>query len=144
MLPGVILGASLADSLGGYRGKSMRNALSLSSGFNFVTLITCIVISRVPEMHLYLAMLWICCVSFGCTIPVCFGIVVGCVPKSAQNTASAVYNLIFNFGALGIAPIVTGSIIDGYQNQREGMIAGYRAILYMSLITPVLLLLAKC
>lgn len=50
---GVMIGSSLADCLGGYQGKGMKNALSLSLAFSTVTLICCLVMSSVPERHMF-------------------------------------------------------------------------------------------
>lgn len=36
MIPGVIMGATLADHFGGYKGRGMRHALSLCSFFGFM------------------------------------------------------------------------------------------------------------
>lgn len=53
MAPGVMIGSSLADCLGGYQGKGMKNALSLCLAFSTVTLIGCLVMSSIPERHLF-------------------------------------------------------------------------------------------
>ena len=45
---------------------------------------------------------------------------------------------------MGMAPIITGSIMDRYKDQREGMIAAYDAILHIGLVTPLFFLIAKC
>ena len=79
-------------------------------------------------------------------MPILFGIVVGCVPKFAQATAAALFAIFFNVVSMGMAPIVVGSVVSEYKStdQRQGMIEGYRVLLYTGIATPILLVFAKC
>lgn len=100
--------------------------------------------TTLPELHLFLALFWSLTVTVGSSLPIALGIIVGCVPKSAQTTASAFFNMVFAVGCAGMAPIILGSIMGGYKNQREGMIGGYDTVFKIALFTPVFFLLARC
>ena len=91
MIPGVFTGAKLADYYGGYKGRGMRNALSLCIIFGFFASIFSLSLTITFEKELFTLLTWLFFFSGAAIMPIAAGIIVGCVPKFAQNSASALY-----------------------------------------------------
>ena len=58
-------------------------------------------------------------------MPIVSGIIVGSVPKFAQNSASAVSCVCNNILGLALGPVVAGYIMEQYKSKKEGMIQGF-------------------
>ena len=91
MFPGVMMGAKLADYYGGYKGKGMSNALSLCVIFGFFATMFSLLLTITFEKDLFTLLTWLFFFSGAAIMPIAAGIIVGCVPKFAQNSASALY-----------------------------------------------------
>ena len=92
-LPGAILGGLLADAWGGYKGKGMPNALTLCIIFGSLGTIFSSMLHITFDKTLFLTFSWFF-FFFGCAVlPIAGGIIVGSVPKFAQNSASAVFSI---------------------------------------------------
>ena len=94
MVPGIILGSTLGDYFGGYEGKGMKNALALCVMFGAFASFFSISLSFVFTPHLFTLLLWLFFFCGAGCMPIANGIILGCVPKSAQNSASAL-NFVF-------------------------------------------------
>ena len=124
-LPAAIMGGLLADAWGGYKGEGMPNALTLNIIFGICATIFSLLLSITFDKSLFLAFTW-GFFFFGVAImPIASGIIVGSVPKFAQNTASAVSCVCNNIFGLALGPVVSGHIMEQYKSKREGMIHGF-------------------
>ena len=91
LLPGVAIGSTLADNLGGYKGKGMRNALTLCCVFGALATGFSLALSRCFDPNAFVYLLW-CFFFFGAgCMPISAGIIVSSVPKNAMNSGSALY-----------------------------------------------------
>ena len=91
----------------------------------------------------FILVLWLSLLTATGIFPIAQGIIVGCVPKFAQNSASALYCICQNILALSVAPVLSAYIMDQYDNRREGMIAGYRVLLLAGLVLLTLFVIAR-
>ena len=124
-LPAAILGAVLADKYGGYKGEGMPNALTINIIFGICATIFSLLLSITFDQGLFLTFTW-AFFFFGVAIlPIVSGIIVGSVPKFAQNSASAVSCVCNNILGLALGPVVAGYIMEQYKSKREGMIQGF-------------------
>ena len=81
---------------------------------------------------------------FGVAIlPIISGIIVGSVPKFAQNTASAVSCVCNNILGLALGPIVSGYIMEQYKSKREGMIKGFIPLFVAGILLVTLFVWAR-
>lgn len=76
-------------------------------------------------------------------MPIATGIIIGCVPKQARNSASALYAVSQNVIGLSLAPVLSGHIMEQYKSKREGMIAGYSMLLYCGIVLTLLFMAAR-
>ena len=143
MMPGVYLGSSLTDSFGGYKGRGMRTALSFCIIFAVMSSIFSIWLSYTFDPTCFVILLWLFFFFGAGIMPAGNGIIVGCVPKHVSNSASALYCVCQNMIGLSFGTVISGYIMDGYRNKREGMIHGYRVLMYAPLITTLLLIIAR-
>ena len=143
LIPGIFMGSTLSDYFGGFKGRALRNALSLCCFFGFMATLFSISLSFCFEPKVFIALLW-AFFFFGAGImPIASGIIVSCVPNDAQNSANAVYCICQNIIGLCLAPVLSGHIMESYENKRLGMIAGYRILLYAGVILTSLFGIAR-
>ena len=143
LIPGVFMGATLADHYGGYKGKAIRYALTLCCTFGGFATIFSFSLMFVFEKTLFLALLWLFFFSGAGIMPIGVGIIIGCVPKFAQNSASALYCILMNTMGLSLSPIAAGYIMGQYKDKKQGMIKGYRLILSAGFVLFTLFLFAR-
>ena len=108
LIPGVVIGSTLADYYGGYKGRGMRHALTLCCFFAFMATVFSIWLSFTFEPTQFIILLWAFFFWGAGMMPIAGGIIVGCVPKFARNSASAFYCICMNVIGLAGAPIITG------------------------------------
>ena len=92
-LLGAIFGSLIADAWGGYEGKGMPNALTLCVIFGFIGSIFSFLMHITFNKMLYFTFFWLFFFFAAAIMPIAAGIIVGSVPKFAQNSASAIYNV---------------------------------------------------
>ena len=86
-LPGAVLGGLLADAWGGYKGKGMPNALTLCCIFGIFATIFSLLLHFTFDKQLFIAFTWAFFFFGSAIMPIAGGIIVGSVPKFAQNSA---------------------------------------------------------
>ena len=87
MLPGVAIGGMTADWFGGYKGKSIRSALNLNIFYGVLCAIPAQMMYMTMDKTLFIIYLWFFFFFGACTMPIALGIITGCVPKVARNSA---------------------------------------------------------
>lgn len=112
MIPGVIVGSMSADYYGGYKGKGMMNALTLCCIYGFFATVFSLILSVTFEKTTFMIFTWLFYFSGACIMPISTGIIIGCVPKFAQNSASAFYGIFMNILGLSLAPVISGHIME--------------------------------
>ena len=143
MVPGVVLGAKLADYYGGYKGQGMQNALSLCVLSGTLATIFSLSLTITFEKNMFTLLTWLFFFSGAPIMPIAAGIIIGCVPKFAQNSASALYCIFQNIVGLSLAPVLSGHIMEQYKNKRQGMIKGYQLLLFAGILLVLLFVGAR-
>lgn len=87
MIPGVIMGSTLSDKFGGYKGRGMRHAILLCALFGFCATCFSIAMSFVFSGTLFVILMWFFFFFGAGIMPIAGGITIACVPKFAQNSA---------------------------------------------------------
>lgn len=118
LIPGVVLGSTLGDYYGGYKGSGLRNALTICTVFGFMATLFSLALSRCFDPSTFLYLLWAFFFWGAGIMPISAGIIISCVPKQAQNSANAVYCICQNILGLCMAPILSGHIMEQYENKR--------------------------
>ena len=83
MVPGIILGATLSDYFGGYKGKGMANSLSLCIAYGTFAMIFAFLLSSAFEYESFTVLMWLFFFAGAGIMPIAQGIIIGCVPKFA-------------------------------------------------------------
>ena len=91
MIPGITLGGMTADYFGGYKGRHIRTALNLCIMFGILALVPAQLMYLTTDRVLFIVFLWFFFFFGACIMPIALGIIVGCVPKIARNSAQALY-----------------------------------------------------
>jgi MFS family permease len=92
---------------------------------------------------LYLAVLLWTFLFFGAAcIPIGTGIMISSVRKDCQATSSSLSQLIFNLLGYFLSPILTGFVMDCFEEKRMGFIWGMRVV-YWWVIFAVVYFLAS-
>ena len=141
-LAGVLIGSTFADRYGGYKGKNVIKALKLCSAFGVVAFIFSFPIGFLYSLVYVSVLLWAFLFFGGAIIPVGTGIMVSCVSKESQATSSSISQLINNFFGYFMSPILTGVIMDSFENKYEGQKWGMRLIFWWSIFAAVFMGLA--
>jgi MFS family permease len=90
----------------------------------------------------FTVVLWFLLFFGGSLVPTATGIVVSSVPKNQQNASSSLGQLIYNIFGFFLAPNVSGLIMDSFDNQVEGLIVGFRFILWENAFSIIFLFIA--
>ena len=79
----------------------------------------------------YLSILLWTFLFFGAAIiPIGTGVMISCVPKDCQATSSSISQLVFNLLGYFSSPMVTGFIMDRFEDEKEGFIWGMRLVFF--------------
>lgn len=136
-MSGVLIGSTFADNYGGYKGKNVIKALKLCSAFGVVAFIFSFPIGFLYSIIYVSVLLWAFLFFGAAIVPVGTGIMVSCVSKEAQATSSSLSQLIFNFFGYFLSPILTGIIMDAFDNKMEGYKWGMRVIFWWSIFAAI-------
>lgn len=143
LIPGVYLGAYLADLNGGYKGKGLAPALTICCIFAGFFAMFAIWDCYNFNYYFYVLLTWLTLLCGSAIMPIGQGIIVSCVPKFAQNSASSLYAIFVNLLGYTMAPVLSGYAAAQYENKRDGMISAYRVIFSAAPILFILYLLAR-
>ena len=143
-LSGVFIGARIADSQGGYKGKYVLTAIKLCTAFGTLGFLFSIPVGLVGQLRYICPLLWSLLFFGGALIPTATGVVVNSVKKyhiyiyiyiiyrENQSTSSAISQLIYNIFGYFLAPILSAAVMDSFPDKLEGLIWGFRLILWTS------------
>ena len=92
----------------------MINALSLCIVFATFASIFSITCSYTFQPTMFVILLWLFFFFGAGTMPIANGIILGCVPKSAQNSASALFFVLQNLLGYAMAPVLACYMIEQY------------------------------
>ena len=143
MPSGIFLGATLSDHYGGYKGKALKNALTLCCILGAFAAIFSLLETITFGKKVFTVLMWFFLFTVAGIMPIGEGIIVSCVPKVASNSASALYCIFKNIVGISMAPVLSGFLMEMYKDKRDGMIMGYQLILSGSIIIVVFFLIAK-
>ena len=91
----------------------------------------------------YISVLLWAFLFFGAAIvPVGTGIMISSVSKEAQATSSSISQLIFNLFGYFMSPILTGYVMDGFENKFDGYKWGMRLIFWWSIFDAIFMAVA--
>ena len=131
---GVLFGGTISDRYGGYKDKNETKALEMCVLFGLVSFVFAFPMGFLFQI-VYLSILLWTFLFFGASIiPISTGIMISCVPKDCQATSSSISQLIFNLLGYFSSPMITGFIMDRFDNEKRGFIWGMRVIFWWVII----------
>jgi len=119
-LGGVLVGGTFADAYGGYRGKNALKALKLCSAFGVIAFIFAFPLGFLYSIIYITVLLWAFLFFGAAIVPVSTGIMVSSVRRDSQAASSSFSQLIFNLFGYFFSPILTGIIMDMFEDKVEG------------------------
>ena len=119
-LGGVLVGGTFADAYGGYRGKNALKALKLCSAFGVIAFIFAFPLGFLYSLIYITVLLWAFLFFGAAIVPVSTGIMVSSVRRDCQATSSSFSQLIFNLFGYFFSPILTGIVMDLFEDKVEG------------------------
>ena len=129
-LSGVLFGGTVSDKYGGYKGRNESKALQMCVAFGLVSFIFAFPMGFLFQV-IYLAVLLWTFLFFGASIiPIATGIMISTVPKDCQATSSSISQLIFNLFGYFSSPMITGFIMDSFEDKNQGFIWGMRVVFW--------------
>ena len=133
-LSGVLFGGTLSDRYGGYKGKNERKALQMCAAFGILAFFFGIPMGFMFQITYLSVLLWTFLFFGAAIIPMGTGIMISCVPKDCQATSSSMSQLIFNLLGYFSAPMITGFIMDRFEDEKLGFIWGMRVIFFWVIV----------
>ena len=136
-LSGVLFGGTISDKYGGYKGKNESKALEMCLAFGIFTLFFGIPLGFMFRI-IYLSILLWAFLFFGAAIiPIAIGIMISCVPKDCQATSSSISQIVYNLLGYFCSPMITGFIMDLFEDEKQGFIWGMRLVFFWVIIALV-------
>ena len=129
-LSGVFVGGVFADKYGGYKGKNIVKAIKLCVAFGFISFVFAFPMGFLFDLFYLTVLLWTFLFFGAAIIPVGTGIMISSVRKDCQATSSSLSQLIFNLFGYFFSPILTGFIMDNFEDRRIGFIWGMRVVFW--------------
>ena len=129
-LSGVFVGGVFADKYGGYKGKNIVKAIKLCVAFGFISFVFAFPMGFLFDLVYLSVLLWTFLFFGAAIIPVGTGIMISSVRKDCQATSSSLSQLIFNLFGYFFSPILTGFIMDNFEDRRIGFIWGMRVVFW--------------
>jgi len=139
---GVMLGGFLADWVGGYKGRNTINAIRICVAFSIFGMIFAFPVGFVGSLYYILPLLWMLLFFGAAIIPTATGVVVNSVPREYQSASSSISQLAYNIFGYFLAPIASALVMDSYEDEREGMIWGFRTVLLGAAVGLLFMLIA--
>ena len=129
-LSGVIVGGTISDKYGGYKGKNVIKAIKMIIAFGLVSFAFAFPMGFLFQIIYLSILLWTFLFFGAAIIPIGTGIMISAVPKSCQSTSSSISQLIFNLLGYFFSPMITGYIMDKFADKRKGFIWGMRIVFW--------------
>ena len=129
-LSGVLFGGTISDKYGGYKGKNETKSLQMCSAFGILAFFFGLPMGFMFQIIYLSILLWTFLFFGAAIIPIATGIMISCVPKDCQATSSSISQLIFNLFGYFCSPMITGFIMDIFDDEKMGFIWGMRVIFF--------------
>ena len=127
---GVLFGGTITDKYGGYKGRNESKALQMCVAFGLVSFVFAFPMGFLFQI-IYLSILLWTFLFFGATmIPIGTGVMISSVPNDCQATSSSISQLVFNLFGYFSSPMITGFIMDSFDDEKKGFIWGMRVIFW--------------
>ncbi len=133
-LSGVLIGGTISDKFGGYKGKNSIKAIKMCAAFGFISFVFSFPLCFIFSFFYITVLLWAFLFFGAAIVPIATGISISAVRKECQVTSSSLSQLFFNLFGFFLSPILTGFIMDCFNDKREGFIWGMRVNYSWSLI----------
>jgi len=127
-LSGVLFGGTLSDKYGGYKGKYETKALQMCAAFGILAFFFGLPMGFIFQITYLSVLLWTFLFFGASIIPIATGIMISSVPKDCQATSSSISQLVFNLLGYFSSPMITGFIMDRFENEKQGFIWGMRLV----------------
>eukprot|EP00743_Colponemidia_sp_Colp-15_P005689 GILK01006116.1.p1 GENE.GILK01006116.1~~GILK01006116.1.p1 ORF type:complete len:293 (-),score=44.29 GILK01006116.1:254-1069(-) len=131
-IAGVFFGGALTDRLGGYRGERLEGAVRLCVHFGAMAVAFSVPIGFVPELIYLIPLTWILLFFGGAVMPTAAGILISVVPTEIKAFSSAVSIMAYNLFGFFLSPILSGAVMDAFDDELVGLTWGFRLILLWS------------
>ena len=119
-------------------------ALRICLRFAVADLPFALYVGYIEDFTFFLIGFWLLMFLGACLVPTCYGIMVSCVPRQYQSASSAFGQIFFNIFGYFAAPIVSGYVIDTFEDPLAGLQWGFRAILWSNILAVAFLIAALC
>ena len=129
-LSGVLFGGTISDKYGGYKGKNETKALKMCAAFGILAFFFGLPMGFMFQIIYISILLWTFLFFGAAIIPIGTGIMISCVPKDCQATSSSISQLVFNLLGYFSSPMITGFIMDRFENEKIGFIWGMRVVFF--------------
>ena len=133
-LSGVLFGGTVSDKYGGYKGRNETKALQMCVGFAIVAFIFSFPMGFLFQIFYLSVLLWTFLFFGASIIPIATGIMISTVPKDCQATSSSISQLIFNLFGYFFSPMITGFIMDRFEDKNQGFIWGMRVTFWWAIV----------
>ena len=120
----------------------MTTALKICIRFSFLCIPFCLYLGEIEDFNFFIAGLWMVLFLGACVVPTCYGIMISCVQRQYQNSASSFGQIFFNIFGYFMAPIASGYVIDMYEDPLVGLKWGFKLILWTNCIAVFFLIVA--
>ena len=141
-LSGVIVGGTISDKYGGYKGKNATKAIKMCVAFGLVSFVFAFPMGFLFQFIYLSVLLWTFLFFGAAIIPIGTGIMISSVPKDCQATSSSLSQLIFNLLGYFLSPMLTGYIMDKFDDKKLGFIWGMRVVFWWVILCLLFLILS--
>ena len=141
-LSGVLFGGTISDKYGGYKGKNETNAIKICVAFGLIGFLFGFPLGFLFQIIYLSIFLWAFLFFGAAMIPIGTGVMISSVPKDCQATSSSVSQLVFNLFGYFSSPMITGFIMDSFEDERKGFIWGMRLIFWWVIIALLLFIIS--
>ena len=139
---GVLFGGTISDKYGGYKGKNETKALEMCVLFGLVSFVFAFPMGFLFQIVYLSVLLWTFLFFGASMIPIGTGVMISCVPKDCQATSSSISQLIFNLFGYFFSPMITGFVMDRFDDEKWGFIWGMRIVFWWVIIALTLFIIS--
>ena len=125
-LLGILMGGTLSDNYGGYKGKNTYKAIQMCVAFGLIAFIFAFPLGFIFSFIYITILLWAFLFFGAAIVPICTGIMISSIKQEDQATSNSLSQLIFNLGGYFLSPFLTGFIMDCFDDEKQGFIWGMR------------------
>ena len=120
----------------------MTTALKICIRFSLLCIPFCLYLGEIEDFNFFVMGLFMILFLGACVVPTCYGIMISCVQRQYQNSASSLGQIFFNIFGYFMAPIASGYVIDLYEDPLVGLRWGFKLILWTNCIAVFFLIIA--